>query len=116
MRITYPQPILIPVGTQAHAVDEPTVIIFLMKVKRTAPDPDGLLYWLWKDFSHLLALIITKLFNLSIEPQCFPLMWRLGTVNPLSLTNIINRLLDRQGYFLNRRLRQMCGRTGQISI
>jgi hypothetical protein len=85
-----------------------------MKEKRTAPGPDGLLYWLWKDFSHLLAPVITKLFNLSIEPQCLPLMWRLAKVNnlpkecpltecsqlrPISLTTIIKRLLDRLGYF-----------------
>jgi hypothetical protein len=61
-----PQPISIPVGTRVPTVDEPTVINFLMKLKRTVPGPDGLPYWLWKDFSHLLAPIITKLFNLSI--------------------------------------------------
>ncbi len=85
----------------------------MTKLKRTAPGPDGLPYWLWKDFAQLLAPIITKVFNLSIEQQCVPLMWKLANVNPLpkespltecnqlrpiSLTNIIMRLFERVVY------------------
>ena len=57
--------------------------------------------------------MITKVFNLSIEQQCVPLMWKLANVNPLpkespltecnqlrpiSLTNIIMRLFERVVY------------------
>ncbi len=114
MRIIYPpQFIPIPVGTRVPTIDEPTVISFLTKLKRTGPGPDGLPYWLWKDFAQLLAPIITKVFNLSIEQQCVPLMWKLANVNPLpkespltecnqlrpiSLTNIIMRLFERVVY------------------
>ena len=48
-----PQLIPIPVGTRVPTIDEPTVISFLSKLKRTAPGPDGLPYWLWKDFAQL---------------------------------------------------------------
>ncbi len=103
----------IPVDTRVPTIDEATVIRFLTKLKRTAPGPDGLPYWVWKDFAQLLAPIITKVFNLSIEQQCVPLMWKLANVNPLpkespltecnqlrpiSLTNIIMRLFERVVY------------------
>ena len=78
-----PQPILIPIGTRVPTIDEPTVINFLTNLKRTTQGPDGLPYWLWKDFAQSLAPIITKAFNLSIEQQCIPLMWKLANVNPI---------------------------------
>ena len=102
----------LPMGTPVPTIDEPTVINFLTNLKRTAQGPDGLPYWLWKDFAQPLAPIITKVFNLSIEQQCVPLMWKLANVNPIpkespltecnqsrpiSLTNIM-RLFERAVY------------------
>jgi hypothetical protein len=86
-----PQLIPIPVGTRVPTIDEHTVISFLSNLKRTAPGPDGIPYWLWKDFAQPLAPIITKVFNLSI--QCVPLIWKLANVNPLPKESpLINRL------------------------
>ena len=39
------------------------VIQFLSKVKRTSCGPDELPYWLFKEFSHDLAPVVTNVFN-----------------------------------------------------
>ena len=87
-----------------------TVQRFLARQKRTAPGPDGLLHWMWRDFSHLLAPVITKLFNRSLQEQFVPCHWKLANVTPIpketpltncnqlrpiSLTNIIIRLFEK---------------------
>ena len=53
---SFPQRIPIPPGTRIPALEVHTVQMFLARQKRTAPGPDGLPHWMWRDFSHLLAL------------------------------------------------------------
>ena len=82
----------------------------LAKQKKTSAGPDGLPYWIWKDFSILLAPTITKIFNMSLEHRCVPQLWKLANLNPIpkdtpltdctqlrpiSLTNIIMRLFEK---------------------
>ena len=83
---------------------------FLLNQKRTAGGPDELPHWLWKDYAHQLAPIITKIFNCSIMHQSVPALWKTANVRPIpkespvtdctqlrpiSLTNIIMRLFER---------------------
>ena len=87
-----------------------TVQRFLAQQKRTPPGPDGLPHWVWEDFSHLLAPVITKLFNRSLQEQFVPRYWKLANVTPtpkespltscnqlrpISLANIITRLFEK---------------------
>ena len=88
-----------------------TVEQFLEKQKKTSAGPDGLSYWLWKDFSKYLAPAIAKTFNMSLEHQCVPLPWKSANLNPIpketplmectqlrqaiSLTNVIMRLFEK---------------------
>ena len=104
------QRIPIPPGTRIPALVAHTVQRFLAQQKRTAPSPDGLPHWMWRDFSHLLAPGITKLFNRSLQEQFLPSYWKLANVTtipkespltscnqlrPISLTNIITRLFEK---------------------
>ena len=41
----------------------------LMKQRRMTPRPDGLPYWLWKDYAHHIAPVLTKVLNLSSNEQ-----------------------------------------------
>ena len=102
----YSMPQWIPPGTHIPALEVHTVQTFLAQQKRTAPGPDGLPHWMWRDFSHLLAPVITKLFNRSLEEQFVPYHWKLANITPIpkespltncnqlrpiSVTNIVSR-------------------------
>ena len=66
-------------------LDEATKLLSdsLKRMKHTAPGPDGLPNWMWRDFSHLLAPVITKLFNRSLQEQFVPCHWKLANVTPI---------------------------------
>ena len=93
-----------------------TVERFLEKQKKTSAGPDGLPYWLWKDFLKYLAPAIIKIFNMSLEHRCVPLngnpLWKSANLTPIpkerrnapdgctqlrpiSLTNVIMRLFKK---------------------
>jgi hypothetical protein len=82
----------------------------MLNLKRTGPGPDGLPFWLWKDFAAYLAPVLTRLLNLSLEQQCVPNLWKLvnltpipkelpfsdcDQLRPISLTNIMMRLFEK---------------------
>ncbi|XP_015759325.1 PREDICTED: uncharacterized protein LOC107338600 [Acropora digitifera] len=100
----------IPPGARIPALEERTVERFLAEHKRTATGPDGLPYWMERDFCHPLAPVITKLFNRSLQEQFVLRHWKLANVTPIpkespltscnqlrpsSLTNIITRLSEK---------------------
>ena len=68
-----PEPLQIPEGTHAPTVDEHSVRNLLIHLKRTAPGPDELPYWFWRDYAYHLAPVITKIFNSSLKHQTVPL-------------------------------------------
>ena len=107
---TAPEQLPVPNGTRIPTFDVNTVKWFLLNQKRTAAGPDQLPHWLWKDYAHQLAPIITKIFNCSIMHQSVPALWKTANVRPIpkespvtectqlrpfSLTNIIMRLFER---------------------
>ena len=107
---TPPQLLTISQETRIPKVDIQTVETFMMKQKRTSPGPDGLPYWLWKNYAHYLALVLTKVLNLSLHEQHVPSQWKLANISPIqkestlsdcsqlrpiSLTNIIMRLFEK---------------------
>ena len=110
-RITCPpEPVDIPEGTPVPEVDEYSVWRLLVHQKRTAPGPDELPYWLWRDYADYLAPVITNIFNSSLRQQYIPLLWKLANVTPIpkeipfnvcnelrpiSLTNIVMRIFER---------------------
>ena len=107
---TAPEQLPVPNGTRIPTFDVNTVKWFLLNQKRTAAGPDQLPHWLWKDYAHQLAPIITMIFNCSIMHQSVPALWKTANVRPIpkespvtectqlrpiSLTNIIMRLFER---------------------
>ena len=79
-------------------------------LKRTAPGPDELPFWIWRDYVYQLAPTITKVFkvfNSSLKKQLLPCLWKLANITPIpketpfetrnqlrpiSLTNVIMTL------------------------
>ena len=66
---TAPNILPIPAGTRIPTVDVHTVRTFLTEQKRISPGPDGLPYWMRKDFTitQQLAPVVTYVFNLSLK-------------------------------------------------
>ena len=105
-----PRLLTIPQETRIPKIDIQTVKSFMMKQKRTSPGPDGLPYWLWKEYANYLAPVLTYVLNLSLHDQCIPSLWKLANIRPImkestlsdcsqlrpiSLTNIIMRLFEK---------------------
>ena len=61
-----------------------TVWKFLSTLKRTAPSPDELPFWIWRDYAYQLAPTITKVFNSSLKKQLVPCLWKLANITPIS--------------------------------
>ena len=55
-----PESLLIPEGTRIPVVDVSMVENFRTKQKSSAPGPDGIPYWIWKDYAQYLAPIILE--------------------------------------------------------
>ena len=100
----------VPEGTRIPVVDVSMVKHFMMKQKNSAPGPDGIPYWIWRDYAQYLALIITRILNLSLSRQYVPQRWKLANIapipkespvtecsqlRPISLTDIIMRILEK---------------------
>ena len=83
---------------------------FMTKQKSSAPGPDGIPYWIWRDYAQYLAPIITRILNFSLSQQYIPLKWKLANITPIpkespvmecsqlrpiSLTNIIMRIFEK---------------------
>ena len=105
-----PTRLQIPAETRHPTVNECNVRKLLTNQKRTASGPDEFPYWLWRDYSHHFAPVITKIFNCSLKHQTVPFLWKLANVSPIpkespltecnklrpiSLINIIVRILER---------------------
>ena len=57
----------IPANTRIPKIQLYAVSQFLFKLKRTACGPDGLRYWLFRDFAQFLAPVIADVFNSSLR-------------------------------------------------
>ena len=83
-----PTRLQIPVGTRSPNC-ECDVRNLLTHQKRTASGPDEFRYWLWRDYSHHLAPVITQIFNCSLKHQTVPFLWKLANVSPISKESLL---------------------------
>ena len=105
-----PEPLLIPEGTRIPVVDVSMVENFMTKQKSSAPGPDGIPNWIWRDYAQYLAQITTRISNFSLSQQYISLKWKLANIvpiskespftecsqlRPMSLANIIMRILEK---------------------
>ncbi|XP_022809436.1 uncharacterized protein LOC111346415 [Stylophora pistillata] len=108
-----PAPIDIPDDARIPTIPLHVVTHFLSKLKRTACGPDELPYWLFREFAHDLAPVVTDVFNSSLQQHKVPSSWKMADIKPIpkespltcctqlrpiSLTAIIMRLFERLVY------------------
>ena len=105
-----PEVLSIPGVTSIPTIEVHTVWTFLSTLKRNAPGPDELPFWIWRDYAYQLAPTITKVFNSSLKKQLAPCLWKLANITPIpketpfetcnqlrpiSLTNVIMRVFEK---------------------
>ncbi|XP_022809307.1 uncharacterized protein LOC111346277, partial [Stylophora pistillata] len=108
-----PAPIDIPDDARIPTIPLHVVTHFLSKLKRTACGPDELPYWLFREFAHDLAPVVTDVFNSSLQQHKVPSSWKMADIKPIpkespltcctqlrpiSITAIIMRLFERLVY------------------
>ena len=59
------------------------VMLALSKIKKTASEPDNILYWVWRDNALLLAPVVTFIWNLSLCSYTWPEAWKESNISPL---------------------------------
>ena len=59
------------------------VAISLSKIKRKAPGPDGIPYWILREFSATFAPVVTHIFNRSLSEGIMPLCFKEAFITPI---------------------------------
>lgn len=78
-----PTPMEIPDNEEVPQLSELMVFKALSKIKRTATGPDGIPYWVWKNYADILAPVIKTVWNLSLRNQLWPSLWKKSNINPI---------------------------------
>ena len=86
---------------------------FLRNLKRRTSGPDDIPYLFWKTYAEILAPVMMRIFNTSLESGKIPNVWKRADVipcpkenlisscsqlRPISLTDIIMRLFEKCVY------------------
>ena len=86
---------------------------FLRKLKHTTSGPDDIPYCFWKTYAEILAPVMMRIFNTSLESRTILNVWKRADVipcpkenlisscsqlRPISLTDIIMRLFEKCVY------------------
>ena len=81
----YSKPVLaeIEVNTAAPRLSIFQVFFALSRIKRTATGPDGIPFWIWKDYAEIFTPVIENLWNLSLARQIWPSRWKEANINPV---------------------------------
>ena len=92
-------------------IHEVSVFKVLSHVEKTASNPDGLPFWVWRKYALELTHVITHTLNVSLVTQQFPKIWKtvnvrpfpketnisaLGQLRPISATDVIMRFFERK--------------------
>ncbi|PFX12862.1 hypothetical protein AWC38_SpisGene23110 [Stylophora pistillata] len=78
-----PVPAEIDANTPAPQLSTFQVFIALTRRKRTATGPDGIPFWIWKDYAEIFTPVIENLLNMSLARQIWPSRWKEANINPL---------------------------------
>ena len=99
--------------TSAPQLTLTQVFYTLTKIKKTATGPDGIPFWVWKDFAAILSPVVMNIWNTSLLTQRWPRSWKEVNVSPLpkvvtplnaadfrgiSVTSVIARTFERVVY------------------
>ena len=64
------------------------VLKSLAAIKKTASGPDGIPFWVWRDYADELTPVVLHLWNLSLRVQTWPMAWKEANIDPLPKTDI----------------------------
>ena len=68
-----PTPLIVDTTVNIPEVTEMQVWNSLRKIKKTATGPDGIPYWIWSDHAEIFTEVVTKVWNLSLSTQTWPM-------------------------------------------
>ena len=100
-------------ATSAPQLTLTQVFYTLTKIKKTATGPDGIPFWVWKDFAAIPSPVVMNIWNTSLLTQRWPWSWKEANVSPLpkvvtpvnaadfrgiSVTSVIARAFERVVY------------------
>ena len=73
------------------------VLSSLSNIKKTSSGPDGIPYWVLRDYAVELAPVVLHLWNLSLCTQKWPRIWKEANIHPLPKVNIPLQNSDYRG-------------------
>ena len=62
-------------ATSASQLTLTQVFYTLTKIKKTATGPDGIPFWVWKDFAAILSPVVMNIWNTSLLTQRWTRSW-----------------------------------------
>lgn len=71
----------------APCLEVAQVYYALKHLKATAPGPDDLPYWIYRDNAHDIAFALTHIFNRSLSTGVFPEQWKTAKITPIPKTS-----------------------------
>jgi hypothetical protein len=64
---------------------------------RTATGPDGIPYWIWKDYAEIFTPVVETIWNMSLANQYWPTRWKVANISPLGRIDIPTEYPDLRG-------------------
>ena len=92
-----PIPSVVDADTSVPQLIDRQVYHALSKIIRTATRPDGIPFWVWKDYAAIFTSVIGTLWNKSLAQQKWPSRWKEANINPLAKMNIPSEYADFRG-------------------
>ena len=92
-----PIPAVVDVDASVSQLTDRQVYHALSKIKRTATGPDGIPFWVWKDYAAIFTSVIGTLWNKSLAQHKWPSRWKEANIDPLAKVNIPSEYADFRG-------------------
>ena len=83
-----PEFIPVPYDAEIACISEMQVWRSLLGLNKTATGPDQIPFWIWKDHGEILAPVVTKIWNLSLETHAWPSSWKSANITPIPKVEI----------------------------
>jgi hypothetical protein len=75
-------------------ISEFEVFMSLSQLKKTAPGPDDIPYWVFKECAYELSGIIIQIFNSSLKSGVVPEAWKKAYITPVPSASHLRRSID----------------------
>ena len=98
--VNYTEPSPLRINTDAETppgLSDRQVLNALSNIKRTTTGPDGVPYWIWKDFSDVLTPVVKEVWNLCLRTAVWPDLWKQANLKPLPKIDVPSDYSDFRG-------------------